>query len=403
MNTLEPAALLQMLRDPNQESGDIARAIGVSREEAGRAARVALCLNRAKAEELLGLPPVLAVPLLEAAATAGRQDVVAAAAVHPQRELSKAGKRILYQLKLKGAPVPELPRARPAAAPPPPEPALPCYASGVDGAGERVFWVARNLPGKGVEVAQAAVSDEKGLIELLVGQVGRKEYRALAKDLLDRGRDMGVTEIDRTEALSAVSAAAAQNASTGTRLPESASGWLARLGPLPPPADPATVEPALPEEEERAALEASASLHQLPLVSGWLADEEALRALAGRLDEISVSTLYLDEAQRAQASSSAIDDALARYLDEPRRARWAARLFTTAAHLRRLGEPRTAQVAAAAARALQAAPGGEEAARIPFARLLVVKALPDPGSAPPPRFGPRDQGSLILSPVGGPR
>ena len=391
-----------MLRDPNQETGDIARAAGVTREEAGRAARIALSLGRAKAEELLALPPALALPLLDAALAAGRQDVLAAAAAHPQREIAKAGKRILYQLKLRGAPVPEVPRARPLSPPPPPaEPAPRSYASGIDSGGERIYWMARNVPGKGVEVVQATVDDERGIVELVIGWVGRKVYRGLGQELLGHGASMSVAEVDRERALAEVVAAAALNASTGAPLPEGASAWLARQGAVPAPPEPGL--PALPEEEERAALAASGALHRLPLLRGWLAHEEALRALANRLDEISVSSLYVDEAQRAAAASSAVEDALVAYLDDGRRRLWARRLGATAEHLLRLGDAEGARLAGAAARALAGAGSGADAARIPFARLLVTKALPEAAQgAPAPRFAPAAEGSLILSPSGAP-
>ncbi len=48
--------LLAMLRDPNVESRDIAAAAGVSREEAGRAARLVLGIAKAKPEEVATLP-----------------------------------------------------------------------------------------------------------------------------------------------------------------------------------------------------------------------------------------------------------------------------------------------------------------------------------------------------------
>lgn len=397
MPTFEPDTLLAMLRDPNRETQEIAAAAGVPRDEAGRASRLVMSIARAKPEEVVSLPAPLALAVLRAAAAAGRADVLAAAAAHEHREIAKEGKRALYVLRTRGVAVPEPARRPPLAAPPPPEPVVPCYASALDGRGERAIWVGRTVPGKGIEIAQAVLSDSDGITELHLGVVGRKEYRLLGKDLLERGRGMGVGELDRERAKSLVAAARALNDSRGHAPPEGTDAWLARLGPALPLPDPAAEFPPLPEAEEQAAREASGALHQLPLVRGWLADEDALRALAQKLDEISVSSLYLDEAQRGEAAARAISDATAAYFDEPRRARWGSRLYALADHLRRSGDTSHARMAAAAARALRA---GTEPARVPFARLLVEKAFPPapaPSREPPPRDEPAPP-SLIVPP-----
>jgi hypothetical protein len=396
MPTLEPDALLAMLRDPNRETQEIAAAAGVAREEAARAARLALGLGKAKPEELLSLPCPLALALLRAAAAAARADVLAAAAAHPNKDVAKEAKRALYALKLRGVAVPEPARAVTPPPVPAAEPPVPCFASTVDGHGERAVWIARSVPGKGIEVGQAVVSDEKGLVELHLALLGRKEYRQFAKDIVERGHSMGVSEVDRERAKGIVAAARRLNDGSARPPPTGADAWLARLGPAEPPPDPAERFHPLPDEEERAALEASGRLHELPLVRGWLADEEALRGLARKLDEIGVSSLYLDERQRAEAASAALAEAVQSLFDPPRRARWSSRLFAVADHLERSGDAEHARLAAAAARALRA---GTPADHIPFARLLVEKAFPNGGGgrAPASASAP-GPGSLIVPP-----
>ena len=375
MAHFDPDALLQLLRDPNRETQEIASAAQVAREDAGRAARLVLGIAKAKAEDVLTLPVPLALAVLRAALSAGRADVLAAAAGHASKEVAKEGKRALWTLRARGVEVPEPRRTVPAAPSPAPEAPLPCFASTIDGHGERAIWVARNVPGKGVEVAQAVLSDVKGLTELHVGILGRKEYRSFTKDLVERGRAMGVTEVDREVAKALVTAARQLNDASATPPPQGADAWLARAGPAATLPDPAARFAPLADEEERAAVEAAARLHELPLLRGWLADEEALRALAAKLDEIAVSSLYIDEHQRADAGARAIADATASYFDEAARRRWASRLFTVADHLDRAGDAAHARLAAATARALRA---GGDVARIPFARLLVEKAFPPP-------------------------
>jgi hypothetical protein len=389
----DPDALLALLRDPNRETQEIVAAAGVPREDAARASRLVLGISKAKADGVLTLPPPLALAVLRAAAAAGRADILAAAGAHPSKGVSKEAKRALYLLKSRGVSVPEV--QRPLASPPPPspEPAVPCYCSAIDGQGECALWLARVVPGKGVEVAQAVVSDQMGLLELHIGMLGRKEYRTLCRDLLERGRDMAVAEIGREEAKSIVAEARRLNDASGQVLPEGTDAWLARIGPAAPPADPAAAFPPLPEEEEQAAVRDSGQLHELPLVRGWLADESSLRRLAQKLDAIAVSSLYVDELQRAESAAAAVRDAVTAYFDEPRRAIWSRRLLTLAGHLAAAGDPLHARFAAAAARALRA---GVDPVLIPFARLLVEKAYPSLAAAAAPQA--EREGALILPP-----
>jgi len=389
---LEPEALLALLRDPNAESRNIAEACGAPREEVGRAARLVLSIGKAKAEEVATLPAPLARAVLVAAAAAGRTDVLAALAAGPNREVAKEAKRTLHMLRVRGVSVPDLPRTAPPPPAAPAEPAVPCYASLVDGQGERAVWVARTVPGKGVEVAQAIVSDLLGLVSLQVGVLGRNEYRAFAGDIVARGGNLGVAEITREAAHGVVAEAARQGEAAGKPLPAGAAAWLTRLGAAPPAPDPAAGFPPLPADEERAALAGSGALHDLPLLRGWLAEEEALRALAARLDEIAASPLYVGERQRDEQARRALDDGVAAYFDPARRARWARRLLLAAAHLAGAGDGSSAARAAAASRALAA---GADALDIPFARLLFEKALTG-GRAPAEAEAPRSP--LIASP-----
>jgi hypothetical protein len=393
MTDFDTEALLAMLRDPNCETQEIAAAAGIPRDEVGRACRIVMGIAKAKPEDVLTLPAPLALAVLRAATSAGRSDVVAAATGHANKDVVKEAKRTLYLLKTRGVAVPEPPRAAPPAAPAPAEQVLPCYASTLDGHGERAVWIGRTIPGKGIEVAQAVISDLKGLTELHLGVLGRKEYRAFGKDLLERGHAMGVAEIDREVAKSLVAAARKLNGEGGEPPPAGTDAWLARLGPAADPPDLAARFSPLPDEEERAALESSGRLHELPLVRSWLADEDALRALAQKLDEIAVSSLYLDERQRQEGATLAIQDALTAHFQEARRALWSSRLFALADHLERGGDPGSARLAAAAARALRS---GVAAAMIPFARLLIEKAFPPPSAPTPPT--PDASSSLLVQP-----
>jgi len=376
----DPDRILALLRDPNVGSQEVSDQTGVPRAEAARAARLLVGLAKARPEEIATLPPPLAGALLKAVVAGERLDLLVSLAASNEKGIAKEAKRALHVLRTRGVAVPE-----PARAPPPPpaavaEEVFPCYASSVDGQGERAIWISRNVPGRGVEVGQAVVSDVLGLIELQVGVLGRKEYRGFGKEIGERGQAMGVGELDPGHARWIVAEARKRNDASGRQPPEGADAWICRIGAGTPPPDPAELLPSLPDEEERHALAASAELHALPMLRGWLADEAALRALATRLDALAAAGAA-DEAERTRTMADAIAGAVEAWLDAPCRQRLAARLFTVGVHLKAMGLPDRAAQAAAAARALAAGTPGRD---VPFARSMVEKAFPDRGASPPP-------------------
>src|SRR5512137_1770479 len=347
----DPDRILAMLRDPNVGSQELADQTGLPRTEAARAARLLVGLAKATPEEVATLPPPLQAALLKAALDGGRVEVLAVLAASSDKPLSKEAKRCLHLLRSRGVAVPEAPRA----APPPPAPVaeevFPCYGSSIDSQGERAIWISRNVPGRGVEVGQAVISDVNGLIELQVGVLGRKEYRTFGRDIAERGQTMGVGEIDPGHARGLVAQARRQNDASGRSVPEGADAWLARIGPGAPPPDPIEALPPLAEEAERAALEASADLHSLPMLRGWIADEAALRALAATLDGLQASKVLADEGQRTEQMAAAVAEALEAWLDPACRQRLSSRLFAVALHFQGTGLADRAAQAAAAARA----------------------------------------------------
>jgi hypothetical protein len=383
MNQLDPARLLALLRDPNVESAQIAEAAAVPREEAGRAARLLMTLARVKADEVASLPAPLAAAVLHAAAQAGRVDLVAALAAREEKELAKEAKRQLHRLKLRGVAIPEAPPPAPALTPPP-EPPPAAYGSTVNGSGERAVWLPRNVPGRGLEVAQAVCSDQRGLIELHLGVLGRKEWRAFVKGLLDRGAALGLAEIGWGEAHARIAAARALNEKSGQRAPDGTDQWLGQLGAPPPLADTAAALPPLDAEAERRALAASAGLHELPLLRGWLGEEPFLREVAARLDEVEKSPLALDPAQKGERLRAVVGDAVDRYFTPERRARLASRLVEVAAWFTRSGQADLSAQAAAVARALVA---GTPPRQIPFASRLIEKAFRVEGASDPTQAG----------------
>ena len=92
-------------------------------------------------------------------------------------------------------------------------------------------------------------------------------------------------------------------------------------------------------DDELAHALAGAALFDDPLFMAWIPEEDALRSFALKVDEIAVSQLYLDAAQRQQAFERAADDAAAAYLTGRRRALYAKRLVEMAHVLAFEGRP----------------------------------------------------------------
>jgi hypothetical protein len=376
----DPERILALLRDPNVGSQEVADQTGLPRSEAARAARLLVGLPKARPEEIATLPSPLSAALLRAAVAGEQFDLLSGLASSADKGVAKEAKRALHPLRTRGVSVPE-PQRAPAPLPSPAaEEVFPSYASTVDGQGERAIWIARNVPGRGVEVGQAVVSDVLGLIELQVGVLGRKEYRTYGKEIGERGQAMGVAELDPGHARAIVAEARRRNDGSGRPAPEGADAWLTRIGPGTPPPDPAASLPPLQEEAEALALAASGGLHALPMLRGWLADEAALRALAARLDELAAAAGAAEEAERAGRVDGVIAEAVESWLDAPCRQGLAARLFTVGVHLKSMGLEDRAVEAAAAARAIAAGVPGRD---VPFARQMVEKAFPNRGAAAP--------------------
>jgi hypothetical protein len=233
-------------------------------------------------------------------------------------------------------------------------------------------WLPRALPGRGIEVGQAVLSDERGLLSLQVALVGRKEWRAFARGIVERGTAVGVAEVPRERVHAWIAQARTLNERTGQRVPDGTDLWLNQLGPAAPPPAPGATLPVLTEDGEREALAASGVLHDLPAFRSWLADEDFLRKVAARLDEVQVSPLYIDEQQRRAQLDHVLADAVEEYLDPTRREHLSARLLAMADHLLERGDEAGARASAATARAVAA---GKPGASIPFARLMVEKAF----------------------------
>src|SRR6266851_5473853 len=289
----------------------------------------------------------------------------------PQKALAKEAKRELQRLKQRGFQVQELrPRGEPVLKPPPEVEAPACYASSIDAYGERAVWWSRATRG-GVEVVQAVVSDVKGILAIDALALSRRNFRDFAKRLPRQGGVVTSVEVPKDHARWLIAQAAEEGARNGFSPPPAYADALRILGPAPQesPAPGASIEFG-PDGELPHRL-AGAALFADPLFMTWIPEEEALRSFALKVDEVAVSRLFIDDAQRKAAFERAAEDAAEAYFTPQRRARYARRLREMAHVLASEGRLDAARTALAVSRDLP----GEQGPRNAFARALFSRAL----------------------------
>ncbi len=379
---LDARRVLELL-EADGSSSALSEKLGASPEAIDEARCLIDEIGAAEIDAILAMPPILGRALLRAAAQAGRLDVVVEAAAVGDKELHKEAKRLAHALKHRGVEV-ELPTKQVEAPKPTTEvmaePAV--YLTSLDGQGERAVYWSRNLPGRGVELAQIVVSDARGVVDFLLAEISRKRFREFSDELVRQG---GVTirEVTRDEARIALDRARVA-AREGGECPTEFPAWAAQfLGPAPaqapgplaptgegrPPADPA---------ELGALVADSATILKEPELSRWRPESDALRSFALHLEEALASPLYLSgpqgDLQREEAMAGVVEREAEAYFDPARRARYAGYLLDTARLFESTDRIRQAQIAAAAARMLASDVPSE---RIPFCRELFARLIED--------------------------
>jgi hypothetical protein len=151
---------------------------------------------------------------------------------------------------------------------------------------------------------------------------------------------------------------------------------------------------AVPGPEELARLAEGPELFAEPELRSYVPPEDALRELGTRLDEISVSSLVVDERQRAEQRRHAVDRLVEATFTPEARGRYSRRLFELSDYFAATARPEAAARAAATARHLG---GTAPILDNPFARQLFARLVrePAPTGEEPPRPPPRDP-RLIL-------
>jgi len=314
------------------------------------------------------LPEELALAVLEAGVALRRPAPADLLAASPHRDVAKAARRALYRLRSAGVAVSERPHATeppPADAPAPTTESVPGFASLPDGTGQRALLLAQPVRG-GVEVVEALVSDELGLLSLSRAEMSRGAWRKLTR----RPEMERLLPLSAEEGRALLAEAVRCNLATRSPFPPDSDVALRHLG-IEAAAEELPPLPA-PEDGDAALAVESGALHREPELAAWLPPEAELKRLALRVDEVRTSPLALSPEQQADALRERVRSQAEEFFDAPRRHLFARRLWTVATALERRGGDHAARVARATARRMfHGAPGLFP----PFAEQLFGKVL----------------------------
>lgn len=313
------------------------------------------------------------------------------AGARPSPAVEKALRRALFLLKSRGIAVPEAPRPegesplfRPVREAEPDQ----AWASALDGAGDRIVWLAGHRRGR-LYFFQAVVNDERGLVQFGAGEASRRQLREAVREA-ESARSFPLVAVEPAYALALIESAAARQLAPETAgrpvapLPppfRAARALLAPEGggahaegaepPRAPVLDRRGLDGGMDTAEQEARLGRSADLHRLAEFAGWFLPDETIRPLIEELDDAARSQVIVNEEQRRERFQQIFDGFTDRVFDDATRDRYRRRLEAQADYLDRLGREDDARTALAAARGLS--PLGPRPSRHPFVVAMVQK------------------------------
>ena len=316
------------------------------------------------------------------------------------KNVARAAKKALYQLKSSGVAVaaPEAPKGEQPKVKADAE-ELPALLSAIAGTGERALFLAKVRHG-GIDTYQAIVHDELGILELTRGETSRGKYRRHLEQL--RGEGAAILETTLGRALQELGVAWAASARSKNPLPQDADSHLRRLGVV---AQESWPELPKPEEGDAVLTARAGSLHDERELSSWLPGDKPIQALSARLDEVDTSPLQLTEPQKHEQRLQKVLLTANETSPEERRI-WAHRLWRQADLFDATKRPEQAKLARAEARSLFHEPKARSAfLEKMFEKVVMLaeraraqqlaQAGGQPGGGAPPQQQPAKSGLII--------
>lgn len=319
------------------------------------------------------------------------QDVEGLRRLADDRGSRDLARKALHRLREAGVEVPEARAAKPSVWKLPPEDTLPpSLMTAPDPFGHRVVWLLRDGRGGGLTVAQAALSEEDGVSELVVVEMGRARWRELRKDLYE---DEGLWLADVPwETAAAVIRESLLVDPEDEEVRSRLSDLFPLLGEVEALSGPHPVHALLQDAPPVA--DGGEDLLDLAALDQWVPPSDVFRELLEAVTQARTGVLTVSDAQRAEQIETAIDRVTGRYFDADLRARYRRRLEDLAWVVAMRGARDAAARVVAGALALSTE---ADAATIPWCRRLFTRYLPEaPGPEPEPAGEARSEGGIIL-------
>jgi len=264
-----------------------------------------------------------------------------------KREVSRA----LHRLRSKGLKVAEPGEARTFTLPVVKEPEQ-AAVSAVDGSGGRLVWLYRQIPES--VLFQGITSLSHGLSRFQAYSVSSKRFDRILRTINQKPNTVALrVEPDFVRRL--IYQALETSRRRGVKLPEDFLEFQDRLGPAPDLSRPhplfGLVDPAAVAGRGGLVYESSRLLSHRAFAA-WFFDEDSIRKCALRLEEAELSPLAMPEQQKRERLEQVMIEAAGEALQVEGREAWKERLIENAYVLHLLGDKELAEIALAAALAL---------------------------------------------------
>ncbi|MBI4515611.1 MAG: hypothetical protein HY699_07325 [Deltaproteobacteria bacterium] len=308
----------------------------------------------------------------------------------------KEVKRALYRLEQRGISRP----AQPGTTAPVPAlaPQIEGYLSAIDGRGDQLVWLVRQLP-SGVAHFLAMINDPAGLREVALNQVTRRAVRELRQELEDK-HEIRMVETEWRYCDFLIHRAFGWAQQRGTPVVADYPGLRNQIVKLPAATD---LPPLIFSHLEAAAIRADAALladspalFEEKELRTWFFEEEALKPYLEALAAANDSPLVLSPSQQKDRFRVAMEQAVEELFGGHWQESWCRRLYTMAYYFAATRRELAAQRACAVALALvDSAHGGRG---IAFCEQLVRASVAFLFQAAAEQEQARAETSLIVTP-----
>jgi hypothetical protein len=250
---------------------------------------------------------------------------------------------------------------------------------------QRVVWLMHDAP-RGIVAHQARVSAEHGLLDFDSFSTTRRKFKQLQARIAEK---MTMARVEPSVARWLIDDAARRAQQAGRGLPAGYSRALQTLGAAPSGDHPAlTVTPAsVPDDQLR-------QLFQLRELAAWLPEQDFLRSLALRIEEVATSRIVVDDQQRRVQIDATVERAVVEY-HTPERCRVCRQLLLDTTHLLAAVGRHDDAARVRAAADVYSRPGGEVAAH-PLPRFFLERVVNPQTRAAAPSSETGNEGGLIL-------